>query len=150
MRRLVHTLGRWRRTHCETCRRRITDTQAAMAVGPGAKRLAHLPCADAGYDAGYAAALRDTGDLPLQPTRADRDARWTALYFDDSRHGRALDFETGAIPKTVTRLREILDAHPAGRTGLIHALIADLQAPAKARTRAITDDAVARSAKAGA
>ena len=99
------------------------------------------------YDDGYAAALRDTGDTPLVPTRAETDARWSALYFDDSRHGRALNFETGAIPKTVTRLTAILDAHPAQITGQIRQLITDLQAPAKNRTRAITADALAAAAK---
>jgi len=40
MRRLLHGLGRWRGTHCDTCGRRITGKQSA-AAGPGNTRLVH-------------------------------------------------------------------------------------------------------------
>jgi hypothetical protein len=41
MRRLIHSLGRWRGTHCNTCGRRITDKQTAYA-GPGNTRHIHF------------------------------------------------------------------------------------------------------------
>lgn len=44
MRRLIHSIGRWRRTHCETCGRRITDYQTAVAAEHG--RLMHLHPSD--------------------------------------------------------------------------------------------------------
>jgi hypothetical protein len=40
MRRLIHSLGRWRGSHCDTCGRRITGKQSA-AAGPGNRRLVH-------------------------------------------------------------------------------------------------------------
>jgi|GEM_PF-6394193 len=40
MRRLLHGLGRWRGTHCDTCGRRIAPNQSAVA-GPGNTRLVH-------------------------------------------------------------------------------------------------------------
>jgi len=40
MGRLIHSLGRWRGTHCDRCGRRITGKQSA-AAGPGNRRLVH-------------------------------------------------------------------------------------------------------------
>jgi hypothetical protein len=51
MTRLIHTLGRWRRTHCEACGHPITALQTGMAVGRGDTRLMHLhfdDCANGG------------------------------------------------------------------------------------------------------
>jgi len=41
MRRLLHSLGRWRGTHCDRCGRRIAFDQSAVA-GPGDYRMVHL------------------------------------------------------------------------------------------------------------
>ena len=41
MRRLLHSVGRWRGSHCNTCGRRITPGQSATA-GPGNRRMVHF------------------------------------------------------------------------------------------------------------
>lgn len=81
--------------------------------------------------------------------RAADATRFTALYADSGRPGSETDFATGAITKAVKRLRAVLDAHPAQQTGLIRALIADLERPAKQRSRRITADALENTIRRG-
>lgn len=51
MRRLIHTLGRWRGTHCDWCAHRLPFTVTGLATGHG-NRHVHLTrshCDDARY-----------------------------------------------------------------------------------------------------
>lgn len=81
--------------------------------------------------------------------RAADATRFTALYADSGRPGSETDFTTGAITKAVKRLRAALDAQPAQQPGLIRALIADLERPAKQRSRRITADALENTIRRG-
>lgn len=51
MRRLLHSIGRWRATHCDTCGRRITENQTGWAATDG-HRLVHFDPDDCHRSAG--------------------------------------------------------------------------------------------------
>lgn len=76
-------------------------------------------------------------------------ASWDALYCDDGRTGSENAFEHGAIPKTVKRLKAIARAEDSEMHHMILSLVADLEAPAAARSRRITADALDASIRKG-
>lgn len=46
MRRLLHSLGRWRATHCDRCGRRIAENQTGWAAAADGHRLVHFDIDD--------------------------------------------------------------------------------------------------------